>query len=76
MSQKEKLIASMKNNPKDVSFEDLHKYLTMHGAVCREGKGSHYYFTLNDKVLSVPRKKPVKAIYVKQAIEMVEGIND
>lgn len=74
MSQKDKLIKAMKNNPKDVSFEDLHKYLTMNGAKCREGKGSHYYFTLSDKVLSLPRKHPVKAIYVKQAFEMVGEI--
>lgn len=73
MSQKEKLIKSMKNNPKDVSFEDLHKYLMMHGAECRDAKGSHVYYTLNGKPLSVPRKHPVKAIYVKQAFEMVEG---
>ena len=75
MFQKEKLIAAIKNNPRNVSFEDLDKYLTLHGATWREGgRRSHRYYTLNGKNLSVPRNKPVKAIYVLQAIELVERV--
>jgi len=73
LSQKEKLIQAIKTNPNDVSFEELHKYLTMHGATFREGKGSHRVYRLNGERLTVPRQKPLKGTYVKQAIELVEG---
>lgn len=73
ISQKEKLIQTIKNNPDDVSFEELHKYLTMHGATYREGKGSHRVYHLNGERLPIPRQKPLKGIYVKLAISLVEG---
>lgn len=73
MTQKDKLIKSIKNNPDDVSFEDLHKYLEMHGATFREGKGSHRVYKLNGKTIVIPRHKPLKGIYAKMAIELVEG---
>lgn len=73
MTKKDKLIAKMKNNPKDVDFEELHNYLVANGAEWREGKGSHRYYMLNGERLSVPRQKPMKGIYVIKAIALVEG---
>lgn len=76
MSKKEKLAEAIKKNPKDVSFEELHHYLTSNKAIWREAKGSHRYYTLNNETLAVPRQKPLKAYIVKKAIEMVEGNKD
>lgn len=73
MSQKTKLIAAIKNNPKNVSFDELHSYLLMHGAEWREAKGSHRYYTINGETLAVPRQKPLKAYIVEKAIDLVEG---
>lgn len=77
MSQKDKLIAKIKNNHRDVELEEIHKYLVMHGAQWHEGgKGSHRVYLLNGSQLTIPRKKPIKAIYVKLAIELVEVNNE
>ncbi|BBB89384.1 MAG TPA: toxin HicA [Methylomusa anaerophila] len=74
MTQKEKLAAKIKNNPRNVSFDDLHKFLEMNGATWWEGgRKSHRVYNLNGQSLSIPRDKPVKAVYVKMAIELVEG---
>jgi hypothetical protein len=73
LSQRQKLIDQIKSNPKDVSFEELHKYLVLNGATWREAKGSHRYYSLNGQTLAVPRKNPIKAIYVNKAINMIEG---
>lgn len=73
MSQKDKLMQRIKNNPKDIEFEELHQYLIANGAEWREGKGSHCYYILKGETLAVPRQKPLKAYLVKRAIAMVEG---
>lgn len=74
MTQKDKLMRKMKNNPRDVGFDDLHKYLTQNGAIVRQSGGSHWVFSLNGKHLAIPRNNPVKAIYVKLAFGIVEGV--
>jgi predicted RNA binding protein YcfA (HicA-like mRNA interferase family) len=73
LTQKDKLIRAIKENPNDVSFVELHKYLSMNGATWREGKGSHRVYTLNGESETIPRHKPIKAIYVKRAIALVES---
>lgn len=73
VTQKDKLMRKMKNNPRDVGFDDLHKYLTQNGATVRQSGGSHWVFSLHGNHLAIPRNNPVKAIYVKLAFSMVEG---
>lgn len=68
----EKLYAKIVNNPRDVRFEELDKLLTQFGFWRRQpgGGSSHYNYShpqLPD-VLTIPFARPIKAIYVKQAI--------
>jgi len=73
MSKKEKLIEAIKNNPKNVRFKDLKKILENIGYKAINRGGSHYVFTKeNSKSLTIPYKKPVKIIYVKQVIKIIE----
>jgi hypothetical protein len=74
MSQIDKLIKSVKNNPKDVRFEDLRKILLYYKFVERQPRGgsSHYYYSKDNIAISVPKKHPVNQIYVKQVIELLE----
>ena len=44
MSKKDKLLKAMKNNPKDVPFEDIKKLLESYGYVCHNSGGSHFVF--------------------------------
>lgn len=77
MSKKDKLIDAIKNNPKNVKFEDLKKILEKLGYVSINRGGSHYVFTKKDSIsLTIPYKRPVKVIYVKQVINIIEEEND
>jgi len=73
MSKKEKLIEAIKNNPKNVKFEDLRKILENLGYTAVNNGGSHYVFTKeNATSLTIPYKKPVKVVYVKQVIKILD----
>lgn len=77
MSKKDKLIKSMKNNPKDVSFEDIKKLLINFGYEVDNSGGSHWVFRKEDHEPQViPRKKPVKSIYVIRALKTIGEWND
>ena len=77
MSRIEKLIQSMINNPKNVDFEELKKLLEDNGYEATNTGGSHFVFRKEGKsMITIPRKKPVKAIYVKKVIEELGLIND
>jgi predicted RNA binding protein YcfA (HicA-like mRNA interferase family) len=74
MSKKAKLLAAMKNNPKNVEFEDIKKLLEDNGYACSNSGSSHYVFRKSGfDHITIPRAKPIKAIYVKQAIEILES---
>ena len=73
MSKKEKLIEAIKNNPKNVRFEDLKKILENIGYTVINNGGSHYVFTKENSIsLTIPYKRPVKVVYVKQVIKIIE----
>lgn len=76
MSKKDKLLKAMKNNPKDVRFEDLKKLLISYGYEAFNTGGSHGVFRKegsHDEV--VPYKKPVKAYYVIRVLKSL-GVYD
>ena len=73
MSKKEKLKKAISNNPKNVKFEDLKKILESIGYTARNGGGSHFVFTKDNSItLTIPYNRPVKVIYVKQVIKILE----
>lgn len=78
MTKKDKLLARIIKNPKDIDFDDIDKVLKHYGFDCRRARGgsSHYnYFhrSLPD-ILTIPKDKPIKAIYVKKAIRAIERL--
>ena len=77
MSKKEKLILAIINNPTNVKFEDLKKILESIGYTAVNRGGSHYVFTKEGCLsLTIPYKRPVKVIYVKQVIKILEEKED
>lgn len=80
LGKREKLLESMKNNPKDVPFEQIDALLMYYGCTRRQAsKGSSHYFYTHPAVpypVNIPRHKPVKAIYIKQALEMIDQIRE
>lgn len=80
MSKLKKLLQKIKNNPKQIRFEELDKILLHYGFTRRQPSGgsSHYVYFKANKVISIPFHQPhVKGFYVERAIELLEGeIND
>ncbi len=77
MGQLEKLLLRIKNNPKQVRFEELDKILRRSGFQRRQpGKGSsHYIYIKGSAVIVIPYHQPhIKAIYVERAIKILEGV--
>lgn len=71
----QKLLQKIKNNPRQVRFEELDKILTRAGFARRQSsKGtSHYVYKKEDLQLSVPYRQPyILQTYVVQAIKLLE----
>ncbi len=82
MSKRKKRLQRIRQNPKNVSFEDLRKALEDYGFEMRGGKGtSHHFFRAKFRdevfVITIPFKKPhVDEVYVKDVLKMIEQIED
>ena len=76
LSQWEKLLERIRNNPKTVTFEEVAKILCKLGYEQRQpgGGSSHYTFRKPGKPpLTIPRKSPyVKEEYVKLVIAAID----
>ena len=76
LSQFEKLLLRIRNNPKAVKFDELKKILTKYGYECTQPSGgsSHYTFRKDGKILTVPKHGAyVKEIYVRQVIAALDA---
>ncbi|MFM7533086.1 MAG: hypothetical protein ACKO5J_11520 [Rubrivivax sp.] len=74
MNTAAKLLASMRQNPLDWQIADLQTVARKHGIEWRHHKSSHCVFIRADgRTLPVPAHRPIKPIYVRKFIELVEG---
>lgn len=79
MSKLEKLLQKIKNNPKQVRFDELDKILTRAGFERRQPRGgsSHYYYTKGTLKISVPYRQPyILTAYVMAAIKLLERMGE
>ena len=74
MSKRLKRVLRIIKNPKDVTFEDLECVLLEFGFNKGEGSGDHFTFRKEGEplIITVPKKHPVKSIYVKQVIKLLD----
>lgn len=82
MGHYEKLYEKIKNNPKNVRFDEIDKLLTNVGGFERRNKGgSHYIYSHPDlknidDYINIPYKKPhIKSRYIIKAIEKFDLAN-
>lgn len=77
MSKKDKLLQKIRNNPTNVKFETIQSLLLYFGFSERVSRGgsSHHTFTYGEYIITVPKKKPVKSIYVKKALSILEDLD-
>jgi predicted RNA binding protein YcfA (HicA-like mRNA interferase family) len=63
-----------------VKFNDLKKLLEGYGFEFLRSKGSHYRYTgrIGDEIIleTIPRRDPVKKVYVKLACSYIKRIRD
>ena len=82
MTRRDKLYTQIVNNPKNVNFEDIDRLLKQNGFTCRQPSGgsSHYIYYHPElppgEKLSIPKAKPVKAIYVKEAVNLINKVKE
>lgn len=74
MSRKRKLYEKLKNNPQSGTFEDVDNLLQWCGFELRRVTGAHHIYKRagHDLVVTVPRHKPLKTVYVKTALALFE----
>ena len=73
MSKSEKQIEKMRKNPRDWTIEDLKVIAKRYGLDFRQPGSSHVTFRAKNKSkLTVPAHKPIKPVYIKQFIELID----
>lgn len=72
MSNVEKLLKNIENNPKNVRMAELKKLLEWYGYELVSINGSHHKFKKDGISIIVPYKKPIKEIYIKQVLQILK----
>jgi hypothetical protein len=72
----EKRLERMRENPRDWRIEALIALASKQGIEVRNHGGSHYVFSFPgiEMALSIPSRRPIKPVYVKQFIELIDLI--
>ena len=69
-----KLLAAMRRNPLDWQISDLQAVARKQEVDWRHQKSSHCVFVREDgRTLSVPAHRPIKPIYIRKFIELIDG---
>ncbi|QGP92569.1 hypothetical protein MGLY_19550 [Neomoorella glycerini] len=78
MTKREKILEKIKQNPRNVSFNDLDRILRQHGFKCRQlGSGSSHYTYLKDDIrITLPKQNPMRPVYVKITLKAIEEIEE
>jgi predicted RNA binding protein YcfA (HicA-like mRNA interferase family) len=76
MTKSEKTLNKMKANPQDWRIEQLETIARQYGVAVRKTGGSHVVFDHNNwiELLCVPAHRPIKPIYVKKFIALIETL--
>lgn len=75
MSRIEKILAKMRNNPRDWKIEDVKAIADRFGIDYRQPGTSHVTFRVSaGEKLTIPAHKPIKAIYIKLFIAMIDSL--
>ncbi|HLY28140.1 MAG TPA: type II toxin-antitoxin system HicA family toxin [Aggregatilineales bacterium] len=78
MTKREKRLQKLRQNPKDVSLDELRQILESEGFNLDHSAGSHHVFRakVDNEVIKVviPFARPIKIVYVKQALAAIDRI--
>lgn len=73
MSNVNKLILKMKQQPNGIKFQELAKVLEDNGYKMKPPKGTSHRHFINEKgdVITIKAENPVKAVYVKDVLRRI-----
>jgi len=72
----EKLLAKMRNNPRDWVLNDVNTVCSQFGLEIRTGKGSHHVVSHSSvaTMVTIPAHRPIKPIYIKKLVELIDRV--
>jgi hypothetical protein len=73
MGSAKKILASMRRKAKDWRIENLQTLAMHYGIVYRQNGTSHVFFTFDPGYLPVPAHRPIKPVYVRQFVELLDA---
>ncbi|MBS0357786.1 MAG: hypothetical protein JSS53_00735 [Proteobacteria bacterium] len=74
MTKFEKLLNNMRHNPRDWRIEDIKTIAHRYGISYDQPGTSHVTFRcLNKEKLTIPAHKPIKTIYVKKFLDLIDN---
>jgi hypothetical protein len=77
VTQAEKLLARMRNNPRNWTIGDLKSLAKRYGFDWRQPGTSHVTFSrLGRQPLTVPAHKPIKSIHVIRLIALIDSLRE
>jgi len=78
MNTATKLLAAMRRNPNNWTMSQLLTIAQRHGMEVRSTGGSHHVFSHRDvrDSLTVPARRPIKAVYIKRFLALLDQIED
>ena len=78
MAKAEKLLAAMRANPRgDWQIGDVETLARMHGIACKAPRRGSHYVLSHPRIaghLTVPAHRPIKAIYIRLLLDMIESL--
>lgn len=77
MTKREKRLAKIRRNPKNVTRDEIDQVFTDYGFVRREGKGSHIVYQHPDQatpVVIAAHGHHIPAYIVKQVLEAIDRV--
>jgi predicted RNA binding protein YcfA (HicA-like mRNA interferase family) len=76
MTKRKKRLQHIRQNPNNVSLEELRQVLEDYGFEHLHTSGSHYTFSIiiesKPHLLVVPFRRPVKPAYIKKALQLID----
>ena len=73
MSSAKKILAGMRKSAKNWRIEDLQTLAKHYGIAYRQSGTSHVFFPFDTGYLPVPARRPIKPVYVKQFVELLDA---
>ncbi|KMY67100.1 hypothetical protein AAU61_14320 [Desulfocarbo indianensis] len=78
MSKADKILGQMRRNPLDWRIEDIIRVAESKGILVRKPGGGSSHVTFghpsSDLIVTVPAKRPIKSVYIKNFLGLVDAV--